>query len=66
MTQNEQNSIVTTASGVFGGVGRAVSANLTGVSLDGMLEVAIYAAISAIVGYGVKLGIDKIKRLIKK
>lgn len=66
MTQNEQNSIVTTASGVFGGVGKAVSAHLTGVSLDGMLEVAIYAAISAVVGYAVKLGIDKLKKVFKK
>jgi hypothetical protein len=63
MSHNEQNSIVFTASGIFGGVGKAISSNhtLANISLNGMVDVAFYAAISAIVGYGMKLLIEYLK-----
>jgi hypothetical protein len=69
MSQNSQNSIVTTTSGILGGVGKAFISNqftIASISLEATLEVAFYAAISALVGYVVKLGIDKLKRKFHK
>ena len=67
MSLSEQNSIITTASGVFGGVGKAItSLQILSITLQGISEVAFYAAVSAIVGYGVKVLIDVIKRQIRK
>lgn len=68
MSQNITNSIVSTTSGVFGGVGKALSSHLTlaNITLDGVADVAFYAAVSAIVGYGVKLVIDYLKRSFRK
>lgn len=69
MSQNSQNSIITTASGIFGGLGKAMLSNqltIANISIQATLEVAFYAAISAIVGYTVKLGIDKLKRKLHK
>jgi hypothetical protein len=65
MSQNQNNSFIVTASGVFGGVGKALTAHfvLVNITFQGIFEVAFYAAISALVGYGVKVGIDKVKKL---
>jgi len=56
------NSLVATTSGICGGVGKAISAKLilANISFTGMIDVAFYAAISAMVGYGVKKAIDKV------
>jgi hypothetical protein len=69
MSQNSQNSIITTTSGIVGGVGKVLLSNqltIASISLQATLDVAFYAAISAIVGYVVKLGIDKLKRKFHK
>jgi len=69
MSQNSQNSIITTTSGILGGVGKAFLSNqltIASISIQATLEVAFYAAISALVGYIVKLGIDKLKRKFQK
>ena len=68
MSLSNQNSIITTVSGVFGGVGKAITSFqvLANISLQGIYEVAFYAAVSAIVGYGVKVIIDVIKKQIRK
>ena len=65
MSQNQNNSFIVTASGVFGGVCKALTAHfvLVNITFQGIFEVAFYAAISALVGYGVKVGIDKVKKL---
>ncbi len=62
MAQNQVNAIVSTTSGVFGGVGKVITCNimLNTISLQSLLEVSVYAAVSAVVGYCVKLGIDYI------
>jgi len=60
MAQNQVNSIVTTTSGIFGGLSKAVFAKifLLTITVQSLLEVAIYASISALVGYGIKLIIE--------
>lgn len=54
-------SIATTASGLLGGLFKAAAdqASATTVSLAGAVDVAIYAFVSASVGYGVKLTLDR-------
>jgi hypothetical protein len=53
--------MVTTGSGIFGGMIKVFSSGmLPGITLSKTIEVAYYAAISAIVGYGIKLTIDHI------
>ena len=49
-----------TVFGLIGGLGKAISqkAVLWGVTLSGMSSVATYAALSAMVGYLVKYGMD--------
>ena len=68
MPQNPLNSIVATTSGLCGGLGKALSAHLvlTNITFNGTLEVVFYAAISALVGYGVKKGIDSLVIYFKK
>ena len=68
MAQNQFNSVITTTSAVCGGLGKAVTAHmlLLNVSFQGILEVAVYASVSAIVGYGVKKGIDKVATYFKR
>lgn len=69
MSQSSQHSLITTAAGIAGGVGKVLFSNqiiLTEISWRGTLEVTFYAAISAIVGYAVKVGIDKIKRRFRR
>ena len=66
--QIQINSLVATTSGICGGVGKAISAKfiLSNITLIGVIDVAFYAAISAMVGYGVKKAIDKALCIIKR
>ncbi len=66
--QQISNSLVATSSGMIGGVTKAVTSGFTlcGVNLPQVIDVTIYAAISAFVGYVVKLGVDSIRRKINK
>jgi hypothetical protein len=68
MSQNNLTSLVTTASGFFGGMSRAFlgKVTLTAVTINSLIEVALYAGTSALVGYAVKLAIDGIKKLYKQ
>lgn len=68
MSQNDQYSIVSTASGIFGGVGKALSSHhtLCNITFEGLTDVAFYAAVSAIVGYGMKILIDFLKNRFSK
>ena len=63
MAQNQINAIVSTTSGVFGGMGKAFTGNLllNAITFNSLTEVTVYAAVSAVVGYCVKLGIDFIR-----
>jgi hypothetical protein len=66
MSQHSHTSIFTTASGVLGGVTKAVTAKpiLTEITLPGLSNVVIYAAASAAAGYIVKKSMDYVaKRL---
>ena len=67
MAQNQVNSIVATTSGIFGGLSKAILLKvvITTISLQTIFEVAIYASVSAIVGYGIKLIIDLVSKLFK-
>lgn len=62
MAQNQINAIVSTSSGVFGGTAKAILGNilLTSITFQSLIEVSVYACVSAVVGYGVKLCIDLI------
>jgi len=68
MPQNQINSVIATISGLCGGLGKALTANLvlTNITFQGILEVSFYAAISALVGYGVKKGIDSLVNHFRK
>ncbi|MFN8208098.1 MAG: hypothetical protein U0T82_11910 [Bacteroidales bacterium] len=68
MSSPQINSFIATTSGLCGGLGKAFTANLilTKISLPGILEVGVYAAVSALVGYGVKTGIDALINLFRK
>ena len=68
MAQNQVNSIVTTTSGIFGGLGKFLSANIffAAITIQTLLEVAVYASVSALVGYGIKLIIDIIAKIISR
>jgi hypothetical protein len=66
MSQHSHTSIVTTASGVLGGVTKAITVKpiLTEITLPGLSNVVIYAAASAAAGYIVKKSMDCVaKRL---
>ena len=65
MSQNQLTSFITTVSGFTGGMTRALigRVTLTAITLHALVEVVIYAGTSALVGYGVKLCIDGIKKL---
>ena len=67
MAQNQVNSIVATTSGIFGGLSKAILLKvvITAISLQTIFEVAVYASVSAIVGYGIKLIIDLVSKLFK-
>jgi len=68
MSQNNTNSIISTASAVFGGVGKALFSHqtLANITLTGVADVAFYAAVSAITGIGIKLIIDVLKNRFKR
>jgi hypothetical protein len=68
MHQNNLTSIITTASGLFGGTARALTNDITlaSVTPNGIAEVILYAAISALTGYAVKLGVDYLRKIAKK
>jgi len=63
MIKNNLNLIISTGSGLFGGMAKVFAAGMiqTGISLNQTIEVAFYAAVSALVGYGVKVGIDRFR-----
>jgi len=60
MQHNPNLSLATTASGMVGGVSRAMTEQLTlsSISLHGVVDVAFYAVVSASVGYCVKVAWD--------
>lgn len=68
MSQNQENSTVPTLFGLMGGLGKALSSHLVlmDITLQGVTDVIVYAAISAVVGYGVKKGIDSLAIYFKK
>jgi hypothetical protein len=68
MPQNQLTSFITTASGFAGGMTRAFlgKVTLTAITLQSLVEVVLYAGTSALVGYGVKLGIDCLKKFINR
>lgn len=60
MQHPTHTALFTTASGVVGGVGKAISAKplLLAITLPGLSTVIIYAAASAVAGYIVKNILD--------
>jgi hypothetical protein len=68
MSQNYENSIIVTFSSVCGGVSKTLTSHilLATITFSGIIEVSFYAAISALVGYGVKKGIDSLVTRFKK
>ena len=68
MSLNHENSFIVTFSSVCGGVSKTVTSHflLASITFQGIIEVAFYAAISAMVGYGVKKGIDWLVNHFKK
>lgn len=66
MQHHTHTALFTTASGVVGGVGKAISAKplLMAITLTGLSTVIIYAAASAGVGYVVKKVLDKLSAKI--
>jgi hypothetical protein len=60
MSHPSDTALFTTASGVVGGVGKAISAKplLLAITLPGLTTVIIYAAASAAAGYVVKKLMD--------
>ena len=60
------NTYFITISGLFGGMTKAYSSGiiLSGITLPHIFEIAFYAAISAVIGYVVKLSIDSLRKLI--
>jgi len=67
-SQIQINSLVATTSDICGGVGKAISAKLilANITFTGIIDVAFYAAISAMVGYGVTKAIDRIILFIRR
>ena len=68
MPQNQLTSIITTASGFFGGMTRALMGRVTlaAITFSSLIEVVLYAGTSALVGYGVKIAIDHLRKLITR
>ena len=62
--QSISNSLVATSSGMIGGVSKALTSKFTlsTITFSQIFEVTIYAGISALVGYLVKLGIDTLRK----
>ena len=57
MQHDHSLSLATTASGMVGGVGRAIAEqhSLTSISLHGVIDVAFYAVVSASVKSAIRL-----------
>jgi ribosomal protein L17 len=68
MSQEAHTAIVTTISGVIGGITKAVSAKplLLAITFGGLSTVVIYASASAAAGYLVKKILDKVFNEITK
>ena len=68
MAQNQVNSIITTTSGIFGGMSKAFTAHIfiMAITLQSLLEVVVYASVSALVGYCIKLTIDFITKIFSR
>jgi hypothetical protein len=62
------NSVVATSSGMIGGLTKAYTSGfqLCSINVSQIIEVSFYAAISALVGYGVKLGVDTLRKQASK
>jgi hypothetical protein len=67
MQHDNSLSIATTASGMVGGVSRALAEQqtLSSISLHGVVDVAFYAVVSASVGYCVKVALDSFYQYYK-
>ncbi|MBT3300901.1 MAG: hypothetical protein HOD63_01355 [Bacteroidetes bacterium] len=63
-----QTSVITTSSGVIGGVTKAINSGFTlcSISIPHIIDVAFYAALSAFIGYSIKLGFDELRGFIKR
>jgi len=68
MSQNQLTSFITTASGFTGGMTKALLGRitLTTITVYSLVEVALYAGTSALVGYCVKLAADYVRKKIKQ
>jgi hypothetical protein len=66
MQNNLGLSLMTTASGMIGGISKAVSSNLSfcSITTHNILEVIFYASLSASVGYIIKLSFDTVRKII--
>jgi hypothetical protein len=66
--QSIHNSIIATSSGIIGGVAKAINAGfaLCSISIPHIIDVAFYAALSAFIGYSIKLGFDELRGFIKR
>lgn len=68
MQQSQDTVLFTTLSGMVGGISKAVynSPVEFGLTSEGMIEVSGYAVLSAVVGYTVKFGMDKVVSSLRK
>jgi len=68
MPYNPSLSLATTASGMLGGVSRAVTEQvpLSSITLSSVIDVIVYAVVSASVGYCVKMALDITRKKIFK
>lgn len=66
MLNQSPNALITILFGVFGGLRKAyeMSFVLIQINTSSILSVIAYAALSAVVGYFVKIGLDFIRRAI--
>lgn len=60
----QDTTLLTTISGVIGGITKAILSGFAflSISLSNLLEIAVYAFVSATVGYGVKLFYDYLRK----
>jgi len=68
MQHDHSLSFATTASGMLGGLSRALSEQFsnTTITFPGVIDVAAYAVVSASVGYCVKVAMDLIYQRFRK
>lgn len=66
MLQLSSNSLITVLFGVFGGLRKAYQLSFVLIQINptSILSVIAYAALSAVVGYFVKIGLDCIRKAI--